>query len=261
MKTETIAAIKECDIRIEVIRQAINSQKCISCSLYICKEIELLTNSLIHLCNLIQSIHPYEEVELRSRANNFTGKQRINPYDFGAVIAIIGILKKYYLSSGAAKKIFISHSSKDEKIIISFITHVLRLGCGLQPDDIIYTSLESMGGKTGEDIRNYLKVYLKNCDYVFFMISDNYRKSSICLNEMGAAWVLDKKVKPLLFPKMNFTDLGWLYEISKGAILNNESALDDLRDELLTEYHLIKSIKTSDWTVQKKYFLSVLNEN
>ena len=78
---------------------------------------------------------------------------------------------------------------------------------------------------------------------------------------MGAAWVLDKKVKPLLFPKMNFTDLGWLYEISKGAILNNESALDDLRDELLAEYHLIKSIKTSDWTVQKKYFLSVLNEN
>ncbi|CDN32623.1 conserved domain protein [Mucinivorans hirudinis] len=155
-------------------------------------------------------------------------------------------------------KIFISHSSDDEKIVKSFVTQILRLGCGLQPKDIICTSLESMGVKTGEDIRNCLKNNLKDCEYVFFMISDNYQKSGICLNEMGAAWVLDKKVKPFLFPNLNFTDLGWLYEISKGSTLDNESALDHLRDELLEAYALIKKPQTADWNIQKNEFLTQL---
>lgn len=76
---------------------------------------------------------------------------------------------------------------------------------------------------------------------------------------MGGAWVLDKEVKPFLFPKSDFADMGWLYEISKGAKLNNDEALDELRDELLDKYKLIDHPKTSDWTAQKKSFLNSLN--
>lgn len=73
---------------------------------------------------------------------------------------------------------------------------------------------------------------------------------------MGGAWVLNKDVKTFLFPKSSFKDMGWLYEISKGAKLDNEEALDELRDELLARYKLINNPKTSDWTAQKKKFIS-----
>ena len=41
--------------------------------------------------------------------------------------------------------VFISHSSKDKDIISSFVEQILRLGLGLTPDDIAYTSEESFG--------------------------------------------------------------------------------------------------------------------
>lgn len=53
--------------------------------------------------------------------------------------------------------------------------------------------------------------------------------------------------------------MGWLYEISKGAKLDNDEALDELRDELLDKYKLIDRPKTSDWTAQKKSFFKSLN--
>lgn len=261
MNKNIVAALEICKKSIDYVRKAINEQKCNSCNLPICRERDVFYKSLIQLCDAIKQTNPFEEAELRMRANNFVGKQRINPYDFGAIVAIVGILNNRYSSSNSGKKIFISHSSRDEEIITTFITQILRLGCGLQPDDILCTSLESMGVRTGDDIRTYLKDQLKICDYVFLMISDDYQKSGICLNEMGAAWVLDKKVKPFLFPNLTFADLGWLYEISKGSALGNESALDNLRDELLAEYALIKSPRTADWTVQKREFIATLNES
>lgn len=114
---------------------------------------------------------------------------------------------------------FISHSSNDKDVVESFITTILRLGCGLRLDDILCTSIESTGIKTGKDIRDYLQKQLLSCDYVFFMISDNYINSSICLNEMGGAWVLNKDVKTFLFPKSSFKDMADYMKLVKGLNL------------------------------------------
>lgn len=258
MRKDIIAALAACKSSIDYVSKSINNQQCNYCNLPVCKVMDVFHNSLIRLCDAIKQINPSEETELRLRANNFIGRQRINPYDFGAIMAIVSILSDSYSLTAGAKKIFISHSSKDKIVIDSFVTHVLRLGCGLQPNDIVCTSLESMGVKTGDDIRNYLKKQIKECDYVFFMISSNYKESGICLNEMGAAWVLNKNVKPFLFPNYDFKDIGWLYEISKGSTLDNENTLDHLRDELLEVYALIEKPQTADWTSNKKEFSKML---
>lgn len=259
MSKEINVALDRCVEVIEHIRENINNTNggCRFCSEIPCSKLKKLHKSLSDVCNLISDTHPVEAEIIKTKISGLIGVDRINPYDFGGIIVVIKILQsKYNIIDG--KKVFISHSSGDEKIVKSFVTQILRLGCGLQPKDIICTSLESTGVKTGEDIRNYLKINLKNCEYMFFMISDNYQKSGICLNEMGAAWVLDKKVKPFLFPNLNFTDLGWLYEISKGSTLDNESALDHLRDELLEVYDIIENPQTADWNIQKKEFLTQL---
>lgn len=260
-------ALAKVQSTIEHIRSSINSGKCNNC--YTCDYIAKLNQNIVDLLYFTKSIFPIESDYLMAYLPELSGVNKINAYDFGGILAIINIIKanitkiidekknsNLKVSDVSHIKIFISHSSDDKDVVESFITTILRLGCGLRLDDILCTSIESTGIKTGKDIRDYLQKQLLSCDYVFFMISDNYINSSICLNEMGGAWVLNKEVKPFLFPKSSFKEMGWLYEISKGAKLDNEEALDELRDELLARYKLINNPKTSDWTVQKKNFIS-----
>ena len=70
-----------------------------------------------------------------------------------------------------AKKIFISHSSKDKDVIEKFIDYILRLGIGLSHEDIFCTSIEEMGIKNGEDIRQHIRENIQTADFLFLMIS------------------------------------------------------------------------------------------
>lgn len=272
MKTEDRVKIKdalfECQTIIEQIRKSINSGECNNCGR--CKYIGQFNQKLVNVVVSIKDVFPSEYKCLMEYLPRVSTEPKVNPYDFGGILALINIIniKTTEVSSlsslgdslgGIPIKVFISHSSRDKDMVDLFIDKVLRLGCGLQPQDILCTSIESTGIKTGTDIRNYLRKVLKSCDYAFFMISDNYIKSSICLNEMGGAWILNKDVKPFLFPKSDFKKMGWLYEISKGSKLDNDEALDELRDELLDRYKLIAHPKTSDWSAQKKKFILGLN--
>lgn len=263
------AALTTVQSTIEHIRSSINSGRCNNCG--ICNYIAKLNKDIVDLLHFTKSDFPIESDNLMTYLPGLSGVTRINAYDFGGIIAIINIISAkinaeenktsnaLIASNDSPVKIFISHSSKDKSVVESFINLILRLGCGLQPTDVLCSSIEATGIKTGKDIRDYLQKQLLFCDYAFFMISDNYLNSSICLNEMGGAWVLDKDVKPFLFPESDFADMGWLYEISKGAKLDNDEALDELRDELLDKYKLIDRPKTSDWTAQKKSFFKSLN--
>lgn len=153
-------------------------------------------------------------------------------------------------------KIFISHSSKDREIIKSFIDNILLSGCKIDSKSIVCTSFEWSGVKQGEDIRTYLKENLRDADYVIFMISKSYLQSTICLNEMGAAWILDCKIKPFVFPNMNLPkDLTWLYEGIQGSYLTNSNALDEIYDELRQN-----SISTSQWNQYKQEFIDYITK-
>ena len=63
-----------------------------------------------------------------------------------------------------AKKIFISHSSKDKDVMEKFIDYILQLGIGLNPEDIFCTSIEEMGIKNGEDIRRHIRDNVQSAD-------------------------------------------------------------------------------------------------
>ena len=154
--------------------------------------------------------------------------------------------------------IFISHSSKDKKIVGNFIDNILLSGCGIDKGSIVCTSFEWSGAKQGEDIRNYLKENLKKADYVFFMISKSYLQSTICLNEMGAAWVLDIKTKPFVFPDMNLPkDLTWLYEGRQGSFLTDSYSLDEIYDELQQG----SFVSTSQWNHYKSQFINYVSKH
>ena len=62
---------------------------------------------------------------------------------------------------------------------------LLILGIGLNPDDIFCTSIEDMTMRNGEDIRKHIQDNIRSAEYSFLLISDNYKASEICINEMG----------------------------------------------------------------------------
>lgn len=135
-------------------------------------------------------------------------------------------------------KIFISHSSKDEPIITNFINKILDNGLRINRDDIFCTSIDSMKIKTGFDFRSKLGEHLLNSEIVLLFISSNYKVSEICLNEMGAAWILEKDVKPLVIPPISFKSVGCLMEIKECIDLGSEDGIKKICEELKNDYDL-----------------------
>lgn len=151
-------------------------------------------------------------------------------------------------------KIFISHSSEDKEVVGLFKNIILNAGLGIPDNDIAYTSAPETGVPTGGSIPQYIKANIAHSDFVFLMVSDNYRKSEVCLNEMGAAWALDKNVKPLLLHDVSFKSIGWLYGMNLCAKIEDAERLDELRDEFLDKYSYCP--KTAVWNRQKTEFVA-----
>lgn len=153
--------------------------------------------------------------------------------------------------------IFVSHSSKDKYLIDLFLEKILILGCGLNDRTIFCTSIEGLGIKNGEDFREHIKQKLKKSSFSFVMISNNYRQSEVCLNEMGASWTIDDlKVKQFLFPNLDFNSLGLLMNIKQAAKLEDSSSLDELYEELTSFYKIEQRI--ARWNKHKTDFLLAL---
>ena len=149
--------------------------------------------------------------------------------------------------------IFISHSSKDKELIDKFVDHILQLGIGLPDEKIRCTSINGLGIPNGEEMRAWISSKIKNCSLAFLILSPNYKRSEICLNEMGAIWALDIPVILLLWPGLDYKDIGWLEEIRQAGHINDDSELDKLFDELTDKFGLEK--KVAKWGSQKKKFL------
>ena len=155
-------------------------------------------------------------------------------------------------------KIFISFSNKDFTILQSFVDHYLKLGLGVKSDNIYCTGIENSKPKTGEDFRVWIKDKIEKADIVFLLISRNYKNSEVCLNEMGAAWSLDKKVIPLLVPPVDYSDVGFLHNSNQLLKINLREDLFALKDDL-EEWIDIKSIRSSNLNNQIDKIVKEIN--
>ena len=213
-------------------------------------------NLLLSLCDVASGKYPYIAASL---------KEHVLKYDQLSVghQCVIDELVNYIINMekhcGSDKKIFISHSSDDETIVNAFIKDILIVGCGFRRTEIFCT-LDHTVIRTGDDFRNEIIENMKRCDYILCMISDNYRKSEVCQNELGAAWAMTgKRVLPFKFPNINFKEIGFLNVVKQAADLTDKSKLDELYDELCRFYDL-----PQDWrnfNQQKDDFIKVVNEN
>jgi hypothetical protein len=147
--------------------------------------------------------------------------------------------------------IFISHAVAD-KPLVDNLYNLLQTGCDIRSDDLICTSIDGAGIKTGEDFIGWIKEKLKNADFFILVVTPNYFASKFCMAEMGAAWALEKKVFPLVIPNIP-REIGVVMLGKQTAEMSN-AGLDELRDEIAKIFPEAGR-STPRWNVQKQGFI------
>lgn len=143
-------------------------------------------------------------------------------------------------------KIFISHSSKN-KFFGEKIVDLLR-SIGIKENEIIFTSNTAYGIPVGFNIFNWLKLQITEKPFVIYLLSEEYYQSVACLNEMGAAWIIENKHAAIFTPNFNLSSK----EFQGGALDPREIGFYINDDErILSFIHLI----SEDFEISKNHII------
>ncbi len=116
---------------------------------------------------------------------------------------------------------------------------------GLRESQIFCSSALGYGIPLDEDIYEYLKKQFNEFDlHIILLLSDHYYESVASMNEMGAAWVLQKKYTIILLPGFQFKEIeGAINPRQIGMKLDNDlgdvkEKLGQLKDSVVEEFGL-----------------------
>ena len=101
-------------------------------------------------------------------------------------------------------KIFLSHNSFDKKY--GDAIRNLLMSLGLRKEQLIYSTHPLHKIPAGNNIFEYLKQNIQKDIFVIFLWSNEYLKSAACLNEMGAAWIVESDYINMYTPDFDFNN-------------------------------------------------------
>lgn len=147
----------------------------------------------------------------------------INPFFFGDIRTSLKILKGIYCRP---PKIFISHKSEDVGFVNALV-NLLRLYIGSDEDKIFCSSVPNYKIGLGKDIYPEIKAQFEKHDVFMIIIhSPRYYQSSVCLNEMGAAWIQSTECCSFLTSDCDFNDLRGVIDKNYISIKVNADACE-----------------------------------
>ena len=156
-------------------------------------------------------------------------------------------------------KIFISHSSKNKNFGEKLV-ELLR-NIGIKESEIIFTSNTAYGIPIGQNIFNWLKSQITEKPFVIYLLSEEYYQSIACLNEMGAAWIIENKHAAIFTPNFNLSSKefqnGALDPREIGFYINDEDRILSFIQLLSEDFEITKSHILISQSVKK--FLSEIN--
>ena len=156
-----------------------------------------------------------------------------------------------------SQTIFISHSNKDDKLVSAFIEKILNLGLGINREEIFYTSAKDTAPRSGSDFKRTIKEKILAATAVIQIITDEYKKSEVCMNEMGAAWVLSDNVIPFIIEPISFESVGFLHNTTQLLKLNLADDLFKFQDDH-PELYGDKRVSQSNYHKQVYEFIAEL---
>ena len=140
--------------------------------------------------------------------------------------------------------IFLSHKSDDKKF-----GHALRefiIGLGVKDNQLIYSSHQLNKIPLNKNIYDYLRENISSDVFMIILWSDKYLESPACLNEMGAAWVVQADYTNIYVPDFHFGNPKY-HECAvdtrkMGAVLNGDghcrTAMLELKDKIVNMFDL-----------------------
>ncbi|PUV24531.1 toll/interleukin-1 receptor domain-containing protein [Sphingobacterium athyrii] len=138
--------------------------------------------------------------------------------------------------------IFISHSSKNSKYGQAIVD--LLVSIGVSSDQIIFTSNDAFGIPSGQNIFNWLKTKITEKPHVIYLLSPEYYKSIACLNEMGAAWIVENEhtiiFTPGFSPSSSEFQSGALDPREIGFMINNHDRITGFVESLRLNFPISK---------------------
>ena len=134
------------------------------------------------------------------------------------------------------KTIFISHSSEDRELVSRFVSDILQMGLGAKETDIYCTSVDGMNVRSGDDFKKWIHEKITSASMIIQLITTNYKKSEICLNEMGASWALNSTVVPFIIDPVRFDNVGFIHNTTHLLRLNNEQDLLKFRHDHFSNF-------------------------
>lgn len=127
------------------------------------------------------------------------------------------------------KRIFISHSIQDKETAKMLSDFLMQMG--IDGEKIMCSSLPFSQIPINQNIYDYLKKILQDDNIVVLLLSENYYKSATCLNEMGAAWIRELPMIPILLSGFKVEKVEGVIDNSKIVIrLDDEEGV--LKDRL-----------------------------
>lgn len=159
-------------------------------------------------------------------------------------------------------RFFISHSSDDGALHDSFY-RLLTDGFGIDKNEIFTTS-KAGALQTGEYFTETIKKRLQESEIVFLLMTKAYSQSPFCFSELGAAWVLEKKIIPILTESISkeIYDrtplLGKQYKLLDDA--NIGKRIREIYDELHRE-GCIETQNTEDFENAKDVFVDTVRRS
>lgn len=239
-------------VKNKIIKHLNNSNDLVFYDYDISGDYSSLLDDVKRLYELINEKYPDTSRLISDHIKEFENDKIIH---LSAIQAFIAFIIEAESKPKNSKSIFISHSSKDKNYVRLFVDYILQLGIGIQSSEIFCTSIEDLAVKNGEDIRQHIHNNIKYADFSFLLISSNYKQSEICMNEMGAVWAYDAKVKLFLLPDSSFDEIGWLCEPYMANKVNDVVALDALFHEMTDYYSLPKHFES--WSRYRASFCDI----
>ena len=160
-------------------------------------------------------------------------------------------------------KVFISHKTEDQayaKAIVKLINFII----GADGEKVFCSSIPGYGVKPSQDIIDKIKEQFDSYDlFVIIIHSPRYYKSTVCLNEMGAAWALDAKFCSFLTKDCRIDQLTGV--IGKEELCINPNVeeemlnghLNDFKNSLAT-FFSAKEIDQTKWEQERNEFVKTI---
>ena len=114
------------------------------------------------------------------------------------------------------KKVFISHSSKDEETCRVVVNALIQ--AGVKQEQIMCTAIPEVGIR-GNDFTQEIVNSLEQSVFNVILFSSNYYNSVNCLNEAGIIWFLHMSKKSV--PMLCLADKGFSFSEINGFVNGN----------------------------------------